>query len=86
MPEIHTPPNDGPITEMYVFLSEDEHGDGIFGIQSSDGTWTPMVTSRAALAEEVKALAEAMAKLSGKTVKLIRFTKGEEIWRATTTL
>lgn len=80
MPIFHMPPNEGPVDELFVFLSEDEAGEGIIGFMSHDGIWTPLVTARGRLVDAAKPIAEHIGKISGKRVKLVKFTTRETLW------
>lgn len=71
---LHTEPNEAEITELYAFLSTDETGEGICAV----GGMT-LVTSKARVAEMMRPLARDLAQMSGKPVRLVRFTKREEV-------
>lgn len=75
---VHDAPNEAPITELYVFLSTDETGEGICGAVLN-GAWTPLVTSKRRIAESLRPLAAEASRLSGKPVRLVRFTAREEM-------
>lgn len=68
------------IMEMYAFVAEDEgpEDEGIIGFKSCTG-WMPMVGSDMARVESLRPLARAVSRGTGKKVKLIRFTKREEL-------
>ena len=74
----HDAPNEAVITELYVYLSADETGEGICG-GMLDGAWILMVTSKRRVAEQLRPMAQHIAKVSGKPVKLVRFTMREEM-------
>jgi len=63
----------GEYVEMFVFLTE---GEGVAGFNSG-GTWFPMVTYRADVAEKMKGRAQDLARISGKTIELVRFSQPE---------
>jgi hypothetical protein len=75
---IHTEPNEAVITELYAFLSTDETGEGIVG-EMIDGAWTPLVTSKLRIAEKMRPLARHIAEVSGKPVRLVKFTARQEM-------
>lgn len=71
------------ITEVYVFASVDEGGEGIIGmtmeIEPGRETFMPFVCADKARMESIKPMAKDIAKANGKTVKLIRLSVREEI-------
>lgn len=75
---VHDAPNESPITEVYVFLSTDATGEGICGAMVN-GAWTPLVTSKLRIADKLRPLAAEASRLSGKPVRLVRFTVREEM-------
>lgn len=74
----HDPPKDGPITELFAFITSDESGDGIMAAGVADH-FMPLVTSKHDIAKSLLPLARAAAKLQHKHVKLVRFTAREDI-------
>ena len=76
---VHDAPNEAEITELYVFLSTDATGEGICGAMLN-GVWTPLVTSKRRIAEKVmRPLAAEASRLSGKPVRLVKFSTREEM-------
>ena len=75
---VHDAPNEAEITELYVFLSTDATGEGICGAHLN-GAWTPLVTSKRRIADMMRPMAEEASRLSGKPVRLVRFTAREEM-------
>lgn len=83
MTVLHDPPNEAPIPELFVFLSLDADGnEGITASILPNLGSTPLVTSKRRIAEQMKAIAAEIARMSGKPVRLVRFTAGDEIWRS----
>lgn len=79
MLEVNSGPNEAPITELYVFLSIDENGnEGICG-EMINGRWMSMTTSKPRIVEIMMPRAEIMARATGKTIRLVRFTNREVI-------
>jgi len=70
------------ITEVYVFASCDEGGEGVVGqtvnIMGRE-TFMPFVCADKERMESIKPLAKQIAKETGKKIKLIRLTTREEI-------
>jgi hypothetical protein len=76
---VHDDANEARITELFVFLSTDETGDGICATDVNSVLMS-LVTSKPRIAETMKPIAEKLAKLSGKPIKLVRFERREDIW------
>ena len=68
------------IEEMYAFVAEDKGPDdeGIIGFMAETG-WMPMVGADMARVESLKPIAQHVARATGKKIKLLRFTKREEL-------
>jgi hypothetical protein len=67
------------IVELFAFISLDDPGnEGICGAISP--ALAPMITSKERVAEKLKDQAREIARLSGKAVRLVRFTRAEKIW------
>lgn len=79
MTALHNSQKEATITELYAFLSQDETGDGICEVCLGD-EWMTLVTSRAHIAELMKPAAVHLAKISGRPVRLVKFTVREEVW------
>jgi hypothetical protein len=72
-------PNEALIVELFAFISLDDPGnEGICGAISP--ALAPMITSKERVAEKLKDQAREIARLSGKAVRLVRFTRAEKIW------
>lgn len=68
------------IEEMYAFITEDTGPDdeGIIGMNTPQG-WMPFVGADMARVESLRPLVLQIAKDLGKEVKLLHFTKREEL-------
>ena len=74
-------PNEAPIENVFVFLSEDKHGNqGILSGSVGD-IHTPLVTSKLRIAEVLKPIAEEVARETGLKVKLVHFTRVQTMWQ-----
>lgn len=74
-------PNESPIAELFAYVSLDERGnEGICAMEVDNGLWLAMVTSKARIAEKMKATAANIAREGGMTVRLVRFEMREEMW------
>lgn len=74
------PPNSNPRMEaLFAILSSDEKGEGICASMMPNGTWMTMVTSEQRLVPTLIKAAETMAKDTKMRLKLVKFTKREEI-------
>ncbi len=70
------------INQLYAFVSVDEFGEGIVGMTMDIGgrdTFMPFVCADKKRVESIRPHAIQIAKESGKTIKLIRFTTREEL-------
>lgn len=77
--DVNTKPNYLKITEMWAFVSVDEAGnEGIIGFKNGD-TWMPLVGADSARIAELRPIANKMARYTGMTIKLIKFTQREDI-------
>lgn len=76
---LHMPPNEGgKINTVWLFVSYEDTGEGICGAQIN-GTMMSMITARENNLKPMTATAKALAKASGKKIKLIKLTMREEI-------
>ena len=65
---------DDRILTLHAFVGYDEEGnEGIASTLSSDGMWFPMITGSLDKIGEMRDVAQEIANLSGRPVKLIRF-------------
>lgn len=70
------------ITEMYVFVSVDEGGEGVVGMTmpiNGRETFMPFVCADKARMESLKPIAKKISQESGKTIKLIKLTNRKDI-------
>ena len=70
------------ITEIYVFASADEGGEGVVGMTlpvNGRETFMPFVCADKERMEQLKPIAKKIAQESGKTIKLIKFKHRKEI-------
>lgn len=71
------------ITEVYVYASVDEGGEGIVGmtmeLEPGRETFMPFVCADKDHMESLKPHVRDIAKSTGKTIKLIRLTQREEL-------
>ncbi len=70
------------ITEIYVFASVDEGGEGVVGMTlpvNGRETFMPFVCADKARMEQLKPIAKKIAQESGKTIKLLKFKQRKEI-------
>jgi hypothetical protein len=80
MTYVHNEANEAPITELFAFLSTDDTGEGICAAIVGGLGSTPLVTSKARVAEQMKQMAQSISDASGKPVRLVRFTRAEVLW------
>ena len=66
------------IEEMWAYISEDDHGEGIIGVMTSDG-WMPMVGADEERMLSLRPEAELVAKTSKKNVILVKFSTREDL-------
>lgn len=82
-PLIHDPGNTQQIDEIFVFMSIDEQGrHGVVAEILPDLGSTPLVTGSLKAVELMKPIAQRLAKRTGKTVGLFRFTRGAQLWQS----
>lgn len=67
------------ITTIHAFTAIGEDGDEGIPAILLDGTWMPMVCADQARLESMRPHAEAVAKSTGKAVKLVRFSVRSDI-------
>ena len=68
------------IDSLYAFVAEDTgSGDeGIIGAKTAEG-WMPLVGADMARVKSLRPLAEAIARETGKTIKLLHFETRREV-------
>jgi hypothetical protein len=75
-------PNEAPIENVFVFVSEDRDGNqGIVSGSVGDIVYTPLITSKLRIAEMLKPIAEELARKGGLKVKLVHFTRVQTLWQ-----
>ncbi len=81
MTEIHSPPNEGDLDEVFIFCSVDEAGKrGIVAHILGGLGSTPFVTSSPTAIEVFKSIAPEVASATGKRVVMTRYRRGEDVW------
>ncbi len=66
------------IDELFLFVAENEEGEGLIGHRSGD-QWIPFVCADKARLNSLRPMAENIARESGKKIKLIKFTTRTEL-------
>lgn len=68
------------IDSMFAFVAEDSGPDdeGVIGAMTKDG-WMPLVGADMARVNSLRPIAEGVAQQLGKPVKLLHFTKREDL-------
>ena len=68
------------IAEMFAFIVEDSgpEDEGVIGMETARG-WLPLVGADMARIDSLRPIAVSISAQLGKTVKLIHFTKREEL-------
>ncbi len=74
----HVPPNTAPIDQIWAFVSTDPGGEGICAAVVNGLTF-PMVTATGSNVGLMTETARQLAKQTGKTIKLIKFTAREDV-------
>ncbi len=64
--------------ELFLFVAEDEEGEGLIGQRIGD-QWIPFVCADKARLNSLRPMAENIARESGKKIKLIKFTTRTEL-------
>jgi hypothetical protein len=69
------------IDRVYVFASvDDDQEEGVCAFATTSGGWMPMIAADADRLEQLRPLAPAMARMSGRPVVLLRFAgAGREV-------
>jgi hypothetical protein len=76
--ELHKPPNERVIDEVWIGMSEDADGkNGIIATAIPGFGGTPMVTSSQRILRLFKEQIAALAKMSDSRIKVYRFTRAE---------
>jgi hypothetical protein len=80
MTVVHSPKNEKlRIDEIWVFVSQDEQGEGVCaGPLMGPGTLVPLIAADKARLDSLIPIARHIAQVSGKVVKLVKFTTRTE--------
>jgi hypothetical protein len=77
---LHSPPNHlGRIDQIWAFLSVDDGGEGVCGLTVGGDAMLPMVAADKRIVETMIPHAVELATVSGKPVRLAKFTKREDM-------
>ena len=78
---VHAPPNTLPrIDNIWAVLSVDEGGEGVVAAPIQKGMLTvPLIAADEAHLEDILQVAHALAKMTGKRMKLVRFSSRHEV-------
>jgi hypothetical protein len=73
---IDTPPNETPrIDQIWAVLSVDEGGEGVVAAPIQQGMLTvPLIAADEARMQDIKKLAYQLTKLTGKKMRLVKFS------------
>lgn len=78
--EILTPPNEKPITEIFAVLSVDPDGsEGVCATGTREFGMMPLIVAYSRLVPMLREKAAEISKVTGKTVRLVRFASREEM-------
>lgn len=66
------------IDRFWVYVSEDEDGEGIIGVKTDDG-WMPFIASDKDRIDNLKPFAINIAKATKRPVKLVEYSVRKEI-------
>ncbi|HEY6393985.1 MAG TPA: hypothetical protein VIX12_01135, partial [Candidatus Binataceae bacterium] len=68
------------LEEMFAFVSEDDHGEGLACLDDpASGMMVPMVGADREMMDYLREMAKAIAQSRGVAVKLVKFSKREEL-------
>jgi len=77
---IHDPPNQLlSIDAIWLYISSDETGEGVMGYTTPGGTLMPLMAADETRLKSITPIAQKIATLTKKKVKLVKFTMREEI-------
>lgn len=65
------------INEIYAFIAEDPKEEGVIGANLMPGMFMPFVGADKARMESLRPYAEEIARKSGKTIRLVKFSNRE---------
>lgn len=67
------------IVSLHAFVAVGKDGDEGLVATMKGNTWLPMVAADPARLEQLRPEAEEIARVTGQTIRLVRFTQREEI-------
>ncbi|MBR0879598.1 hypothetical protein ACVMGC_000996 [Bradyrhizobium barranii subsp. barranii] len=78
---VHSPANEQlRIDEVYLFVSVDEAGEGVCAAPlMGEGSLVPLMAADKKRVEALKPWAREVARITGKKIKLIKFTTRSEV-------
>jgi hypothetical protein len=76
---IDDPPATQPVTELFAYVVIDEAGNEGICATTMGGTSMPMVFGYERVALKAMPFAEELARMTGKTVRLVKFTTRQEL-------
>jgi len=74
---VDSPPNEAPIDEVYLWLSVDDTGEGLVVFMDGSLRGAPLMASKKRLLKDMRPFATDVAKLSGKKLRLVRFSRAQ---------
>lgn len=77
---IHSPPNDAPLDELWAWVSVDDTGEGLIANIVPGIGATVLVTGRRSIAEQLRLYALEVSKRTDKRVRLVRFARASIEW------
>jgi hypothetical protein len=84
MTHIHAPPNDQKIEHVWMVISSDEEGEGVCAAPLfGSGSLVPLIAADEERLESILPIAKILARESGKTIKLIKFSVREDVMEIT---
>ena len=66
------------IDEMFAFVAIEDDGEGLCAFKSGDH-WLPMVGADMKRVEQLRPIAQDIARMTGQEIRLIKFTARHEI-------
>lgn len=84
MTVIHAPPNKQKIEHVWMVISSDDEGEGICGASLfGTSSLVPLMAADEARLESILPFAKILARETGMTIKLIKFSVREEVMEIT---
>lgn len=79
-PDGHVMAGPSNIQQMWAFVIQEEHGEGIpAAFDSGTGMWMPLVAADEDRVESLRPIAVAAGQAAGKAVKLVKFSNRTEL-------